>query len=232
MKKRLRKKIGQGEGSPQSLKPSEQFEQQIRRIHDLLEQPGSQITWNDHLPDPDNPLQSRQIDITIRREGKLTLVECRIHKEKQDVQWIEELIGRRLSLRADAVIAVSASGFTEGAICKAKAFGIILRDILTLTEQEIASWGHLTHVGLTFYEFKEVSLTFLFRPEDGLSVDQIEKYLPDGAISCTGYLRRRLSWSTKKTHKSTPLDLRHDLGMSSYRSEEGPLLVSSCPQTL
>ena len=44
---------------------------------------------------------------------------------------------------------------------------------------DIRDWGYLTHVWLTFYEFKEVSLVFLFHPEclTGLNVDQIEKYL-------------------------------------------------------
>jgi hypothetical protein len=53
--------------SSKGQKPSEKFEQRIKRIHDLIEQPGSQITWNDRLPDPHNPSQARQIDISIRR---------------------------------------------------------------------------------------------------------------------------------------------------------------------
>jgi len=142
------------------MKISEKFEHQIRRIHQLIEQPDSAITWNDRIPDPDNPKQPRQIDITIRRDNKLTLVECRIHREKQDVKWIEELIGRRASLKGDAVIAVSASGFTEGAILKAKKFGIILRDMVSLTEEEISAWGHSTTVTLTFYQYKNVRITF------------------------------------------------------------------------
>ena len=72
--------------------------------------------WNDRIPDPDNPNQPRQIDITVIWDNELTIIECRIHNRKQDVNWIEELMGRRVSLKADAVIAVSASGFTDGAI--------------------------------------------------------------------------------------------------------------------
>ena len=143
-------------------KLSEHFEKQIRRIHDLIEQLGSEVTWNDHIPDPDNPVQQRQIDITIRREGSLTLVECRIHKEPQDVTWIEELIGRRISLRADAVIAVSYSGFTKGAIEKAKSHGIILRDFQTLTEEEIRQWGYKTRVKVSYHNFSNLNLSFLF----------------------------------------------------------------------
>src|ERR1700737_3927288 len=102
------------------------FKQRIERIHRLLEAEDPQVIWKDHIPDPDNPTQSRQIDVSIRRDGSLTHVECRIHKEPQDVTWIEERIGRRASLRADAVIAVSSSGFTQGAQLKAEAHGIIL----------------------------------------------------------------------------------------------------------
>ena len=126
------------------MKTSEKFELQIKRIHDLIEQPGSKVTWDDHIRDPDNPSQTRQIDITIGRDNTLTHIECRFRDKKQDVNWIEELMGRRISLKADAIIAVSAKGFTKGAIAKAKSYGIILRDIISLTEEEIREWGHTT----------------------------------------------------------------------------------------
>ncbi len=42
-------------------------------IHQLLEGRDAKVTWNDRLSDPDNPQQGRQIDVTIRRNGKLTL---------------------------------------------------------------------------------------------------------------------------------------------------------------
>ncbi len=146
---------------------SEKFEKQIHRIHELIEQKGSEVTWNDKIPDPDNPDQVRQIDISIKRDGKLTLIECRIHKKAQDVKWIEELIGRRLSLRADAVIAVSNSGFTQGAKQKAKQYGIILRDLQGLTEQEIQEWGRSTRVWLTFFEYADVEVIFVIDAVEG-----------------------------------------------------------------
>lgn len=160
-------------------KQSDKFEQLIKHIHDLLDQDGSIITWNDHLPDPDNPSQPRQIDITIKRENKITIVECRIHKSKQNVKWVEELIGRRISLQADAMIAVSASGFTKGAIAKAKKFGIILRDLVTLSKEEISSWGHLTKVRLIFYHFTNVDILFRFHPNDlnNINSEHINLYL-------------------------------------------------------
>ena len=44
------------------------LERQVHRIQELLVRSHSDVTWNDHIPDPDNPEQSRQIDITIRRQ--------------------------------------------------------------------------------------------------------------------------------------------------------------------
>jgi hypothetical protein len=141
------------------------FEQQIRRIYELLEESGAEVTWDDHIPDPDNPSQSRQIDVTIRRSGKLTLVECRKHKSRQDVKWIEELIGRRTSLGAQGVIAVSSSGFTTGALAKSRAHGIIPRDLQQLTDLEIASWGQQVAITLFFYQYSDLEVSLLFERE-------------------------------------------------------------------
>ena len=117
-------------------KEPKEFEQRIRRLHELIEGSGAEVTWDDRLPDPDNPSQPRHIDVTIRRDGFLTLMECRLHKERQDVKWIEELMGRRISLQAANVIPVSSSGFTGGAIKKAAAYGVALRDLRDLTPEE------------------------------------------------------------------------------------------------
>jgi hypothetical protein len=153
------------------VKESETFEQQIHRIHELLDGSGAVVTWNDHIPDPDNPSQSRQIDITIERNRKLTIVECRKHQSPQDVQWIEEMIGRRASLRADGVIAVSSSGFTTGAVKKASAHGIVLRDLRELTEAEVEDWGYQVLLTLYFYQYSDLEASLCFEPD---SIDRLE----------------------------------------------------------
>jgi Restriction endonuclease len=147
------------------VRDSKAFEQQIHRIHELLEDSGVEIIWDDHIPDPDNPSQPRQIDITIRRGTTLTFVECRDHQDRQDVTWIEELIGRRASLRADAVIAVSASGFTAGALKKAKSHGIIPRDLRELTASEVENWGRQRALTLYFYQYSDLDLSLCFNRE-------------------------------------------------------------------
>lgn len=82
------------------------FEKQIARIYNLLVDGTAEVTWNDKVPDPDNPKQLRQIDITIKKNNEITHVECRSHKAPQNTKWIEELFGRKISLKATAMIAV------------------------------------------------------------------------------------------------------------------------------
>jgi len=145
----------------------------IARIHSILEASNSEVTWNDRIPDPDNPAQTRQVDATIRNDGRLTLVECRLHKARQDVKWIEELIGRRTSLGADAVIAVSASGFTEGASLKADRYGIITRDFASLTAEEVQRWGKVSSVTVNHMQFENPILTLsCYRSSVPFAVDQ------------------------------------------------------------
>jgi hypothetical protein len=55
------------------------------------------------------------------------------------------------------LIAVSASGFTKGAVKKAEAQGIILRTVHTLSEQEIRDWGRVTNVEIIYYEFTDTN---------------------------------------------------------------------------
>jgi hypothetical protein len=131
----------------------EEFEQQAARIVDILKDDGAKVTWDDKIPDPDNPAQLRQIDVTIKRDNLLTIVECRLHNRPQDVKWIEELYGRHVSLKADSVIAVSSSGFTSGAIAKARRLGVVLRDLRALADREIASWGRGVKVTLQYIQF-------------------------------------------------------------------------------
>jgi hypothetical protein len=59
------------------------LERQVHQIHELLVGSHADVTWNDHIPDPDNPEQLRQVDITIRRHGEFTLIECRSSRR----QW-------------------------------------------------------------------------------------------------------------------------------------------------
>lgn len=155
-------------------KQSDEFERKIHRIHELLEGIDAEVTWDDRFPDPDNPSRQRQVDVTIRRDGHLTLVECRLHQSPQDVQWVEQLIGRRQSLCADAVVGVASSGFSDGAIRKAKRYGVILRDLSTLTDSEIRGWGRGLDVTIYYYEYSNLKLALAFDHHSLQRVDYAE----------------------------------------------------------
>ena len=145
-----------------SLKPWEVFEQQIHQIYTLLERFEAEVTWNDRIIDPDQPTRRRQIDITIKRDDHLTIIECRLRQSRQNVQWIEELIGRRQSLQANEVIAVSSSGFTSGAVAKANSHDIITRDLPELTDDEVKNWGRSIALTLYFFSYSDIHLTIVF----------------------------------------------------------------------
>lgn len=143
------------------MSPKE-FEQIVSRIFSIMVDSRSEVVWNDKIPDPDNPKQMRQIDISINHDGLKSHIECRHHSAPQDVKWIEELIGRKLSLDASAMIAVSSSGFTEGATKKAEKRGIFLH---TLTEHspEIAhTWGRRSKFEIGYYGFHPLDIQLVF----------------------------------------------------------------------
>ena len=67
-----------------------------------------------------------------------------------------------MSLAADTVIAVSSSGFTVGALKKAKRYGVIPRDLQRLTDAEIAAWGRQVALTLYFYQYSNLDDSLLF----------------------------------------------------------------------
>lgn len=142
-----------------------ELEQLVARIHRLIEPEGTSVVWNNKIRDPDTG-RLRQIDGTIEREGKRTLIECRDHIEAQDVKWVEELIGRRLSLDADGMIGVSISGFTAPAVKKAAKFGIILRTLAEMSDAEIRAWGKLAQLDANYVEISELEITAFIRAAD------------------------------------------------------------------
>jgi hypothetical protein len=121
---------------------SEAFEQLTARIQNLVQGTGATVQRDPAaFADPASPDRTWQIDVLITRGNQKTFVECRFRNGRQDVMWIEELIGRKLSLRLDGMVAVSHDGFTPPAKIKAKHFGIALFDHENLTDAEIASWA-------------------------------------------------------------------------------------------
>ncbi len=160
------------------------LERWTERVHTLLEDDEAKVTWNDYVCDPDNKKRKRQVDVTIRRDGIVTHVECRAHSARQDVKWIEELMGRRESLGADSMIAVSASGFTEGARKKAARYGIMLRTMSSLTDKEILSWAKRLALSMSWLKINSLQVELVFSPMAQLHVtsEHVETEIRQGSL--------------------------------------------------
>jgi hypothetical protein len=102
------------------------FQQLIHYIHEQNEGRDATVTESASLEERQIVEEQvlREIDVLIEKEvnGKIVkiAVECRDRKDRDDIKWIDSLIGKYLHLGVDKVIAVSDSGFTKGALLKAK----------------------------------------------------------------------------------------------------------------
>jgi hypothetical protein len=143
-------------------KKSTIFERKISRVYQLLSDQGTLVSWNDTVHSTSDPQRPRQVDVLIRKGEKTIHVECRAHKKRQDVKWVEELIGRKVNLAADMMIGVSSSGFTDGARKAARLHGIILRDLLTMTDEEVMRWGTEILCDVAFIKYDQLSIHGVF----------------------------------------------------------------------
>lgn len=85
----------------------------------------------------------REVDASIRyRVGSaevLITLECRRQKKTQNVIWIEQSLSKRTAIGADCTIAVSSSGFSNGARKRAEQSGISLRELSEVSIVDINS---------------------------------------------------------------------------------------------
>lgn len=105
------------------------FEQLVARIEQDADRTGVTVKSPDRIRCKITG-RFREVDASIcDRTGRLTTVECRRRRGRQDVTWIEQLATKKKSLGAADTIAVSASGFSSGARQIAKVHGITLKDV-------------------------------------------------------------------------------------------------------
>lgn len=106
--------------------------------------------------------EGREVDVSLRgvvgSHDILIILECRDRKAPQDVTWIEQLASKRDDIRANKAIAVSSSGFTRGAIEKARDRGIELRTLEDIKPEEILEWfrGDAVHLIRKMFAIKNV----------------------------------------------------------------------------
>jgi hypothetical protein len=133
-------------------RPGRDLEQLVATIERSLHGAGIEITSPAHLPDRETGGDLREVDVLLRiRAGSTQLLvafECRDRGRAQNVQWLEELAGRRNSLGVDKMVAVSSNGFSAAALKKAKARGIDLRVLSALTPDEVRRLVPFSELGI------------------------------------------------------------------------------------
>ena len=139
-------------------KPGKTAEQQIGKIRAALDSSGAEVAWEERAASAGRP---RGAEFLLKRDGRLWIGACRAGAALEDAEWIGELAARRDSVSANAAIAISDRGFTDGAVQKARELGVIVRNLATVSDEEIRNWGVLTPVDLVFYEFRDMQVTIM-----------------------------------------------------------------------
>ena len=123
-----------------------EIEELVGTIEGLLIPKGFTVTKNSRMYN--DGVQVAEFDVEIR--GKLGsadiawLIECRDRPADGPApgKWIEQLIGRRDRFNFDKVMAVSTTGFSQGAIECAHRFGISLRAVHEIAP-ELILWARM-----------------------------------------------------------------------------------------
>lgn len=115
-------------------KQTNAFQQLIHYVHEKVEVADSIVTESATIYEQNiDEKISREIDIliekTINGNNVRVAIECRDRNSKDDIQWVDSLIGKYLNLEVQKVIAVSNSGFSKSAQLKAAANGIELKTL-------------------------------------------------------------------------------------------------------
>jgi len=125
----------------------------VEQIEKILIPHGITVTPNDKVFNDDG-VQIAEFDIEI--EGKVGttnfkwLIECRDRPTQGSAPgaWIEQLVGRRDRFNFDKVIAVSTTGFAEGAQEYAEESGIEIRTVTETDLEQIRDWFLLDKMSL------------------------------------------------------------------------------------
>jgi hypothetical protein len=150
-------------------KQSNAFQKLIHHIHNKIENNSARVTESAPLLEKNiNEPVKREIDVLIEKEvngtvGKIA-VECRDRAAKDDIQWIDCLIGKYQNLDVHKVIAVSNSGFSKNAFLKAKANGIDLKTIEDAFQIDFGDEFHKLGLLYISHTFKLKKFTMHFNP--------------------------------------------------------------------
>jgi len=117
--------------------------EQLVEVLEKMDMEGAEIKIRDKIFDK-VAKENREVDVSVRflkgSHNFLIIFECRDRSRKNGPDWIEQIVQKTRDLGANKVVAVSASGFTKGAIEKAKHNDVILRTIEEISSEKIFDW--------------------------------------------------------------------------------------------
>jgi phage pi2 protein 07 len=149
------------------------FQKTILFIHEQLKDSGTSVSESTFLPELNiEPRIDREIDVLIEKEDcgilKRIALECRGRRNKDDIIWIDSLIGKYLNLKVDKVIAISSSGFSKSATLKANAHNIELR---TLKEIRTIDWNNeFIKIGMSDWQLTFTIEKVVAETESGVEI--------------------------------------------------------------
>jgi hypothetical protein len=166
-------------GNRQRSNPAwRQFERLVAHLEASLGPSGAIIKSPDLLPDKFTG-QLREVDGSIRYKvgssDVLLTIECRKRQDKQDIQWIEQLITKKRRIGAMATLAVSLKGFSPQAVNMALQENIIPRKLSELVADDLNDWLNLAfhELEIRTLEIKRIALKLWDpSPDDKIILDE------------------------------------------------------------
>jgi hypothetical protein len=148
----------------ESQKKGKLLEQLVKLLESALADRDCAITIRHRLPDRATGLR-REVDIYIeerlRGELRKTIIECRHHRALVNLTYVEQVVTKRADLGSLHTCIVSRSGFTKGALAKAKHHGIVLS---TLAEVQNPLWPKWLAGGVAGYEWQRYARWLSLHP--------------------------------------------------------------------
>lgn len=140
---------------------------------------GFKITSPDKLPDKtDKNGGTREVDVLARGfigTCPVTIIfECRDRDGNEDKTWIEQIATKRDDVGANVAVAVSSSGFSEGAKDKAEYHNVQLRTIDEGGFEDFSTWFGSPFMKVSYSHWELFSIGLLFNTVE--EIEQFKKY--------------------------------------------------------
>ena len=157
------------------------FQKLILRIHEILLPDGAILTESKMILDDDSG-SMREVDIcietTIINQKLMFMIECRDHSRKQSTEWIEQLISKSKSLKANKVMAISHKGFYKPAIKLAQKHGIETLDLIEAQNQDWDKYKIKPGIALVSHESYQLQGILIYTTNSPIPLNQIDNSTP------------------------------------------------------